>query len=135
MGKIKDFSQMEEEMIIERYLGGDTLKNLSERFSCCSNTIKGVLKRNQIMLRGKHRKFSLNENFFESIDSEEKAYWLGFIAADGNVSEKQSRITVELQLADLSHLEKLRASVASTTNIKEYTRAHSSCAIELNSKN
>jgi len=28
-----------------------------------------------------------NENFFEIIDSEEKAYWLGYLAGDGWLSK------------------------------------------------
>lgn len=31
------------------------------------------------------RKQELKEDFFEKINSEEKAYWLGFMFADGNV--------------------------------------------------
>ena len=34
------------------------------------------------------RKYNVNHDFFESIDTEEKAYWLGFIGADGCVSER-----------------------------------------------
>ena len=28
-------------------------------------------------------KHNLNKDYFKNIDNEEKAYWLGFIAADG----------------------------------------------------
>jgi len=31
----------------------------------------------------------MNENIFETIDTKEKAYWLGFIYADGNISKKE----------------------------------------------
>lgn len=31
------------------------------------------------------RKYNYNDNYFENIDTEEKAYWLGFIAADGSI--------------------------------------------------
>ena len=31
------------------------------------------------------RKWKVNENYFEKIDSDDKAYWLGFMCADGNV--------------------------------------------------
>jgi hypothetical protein len=33
------------------------------------------------------RKYHLNESFFEKIDCQEKAYFLGFIFADGSISK------------------------------------------------
>lgn len=49
-----------------------------------------------------------NYDYFEKIDSEEKAYWLGFIAADGNVREGKKSVNLfelSLKLSDSSHLE------------------------------
>ena len=40
---------------------------------------------------GKNYKYMCNEHFFSNIDSEEKAYWLGVIFADGNVSLNTSK--------------------------------------------
>ena len=34
------------------------------------------------------RKYNVNHDFFESINTEERAYWLGFISADGCISER-----------------------------------------------
>jgi DNA-binding transcriptional regulator WhiA len=55
-----------------------------------------------------HRKYHLNENVFELIDTEEKAYWLGFLYADGSVGiEKYSKtIKLELKEDDYQHLVK-----------------------------
>lgn len=50
------------------------------------------------------RKYSLNECLFESIDTEEKAYWLGFLYADGYVSEKRDVIELALAETDKRHL-------------------------------
>lgn len=50
-----------------------------------------------------------NENFFEEIDSFEKAYWLGFLFADGYNNEKDGRVIISLQKKDMKFLEKLRA--------------------------
>ena len=48
----------------------------------------------------------------KKIDTEEKAYWLGFIAADGCIGTNRNTIRVDLKIADKSHLEKLRTSIS-----------------------
>lgn len=53
-------------------------------------------------------KARLNAHIFDVIDTEEKAYWLGFLYADGNLSVMGNRIEVRLSKKDLSHLNKLR---------------------------
>lgn len=56
------------------------------------------------MKTGRKAKYSCNENFFESIDSPEKAYFLGFVMADGHVGNRG--LTIGLALKDYSILEK-----------------------------
>lgn len=46
--------------------------------------------------------YKINENYFENIDSAEKSYWLGFIAADGNVCK--NKLSIELNIKDEDHL-------------------------------
>lgn len=60
-----------------------------------------------------------NENYFENIDNPDKAYWLGFIYADGYVSTN-NRFGIELSIIDINHLEKIKRSINS--NIKIRTR-------------
>lgn len=38
---------------------------------------------------GAPRLYTLNENYFENIDTEDKAYWLGFIYADGFITKRK----------------------------------------------
>lgn len=45
---------------------------------------------------------------FEKIDNEEKAYWLGFLYADGSVGSKEDKIELGLAEKDLKHIEKFR---------------------------
>ena len=50
------------------------------------------------------RKHFFNEEFFDCVDSEEKAYWLGFIVADGHVSSRHRAIEIGLAVKDEAHL-------------------------------
>lgn len=61
-------------------------------------------------------KHIFNRDFFEVIDTEEKAYWLGFIFADGCVYINDTRIhsaetSIQLQESDASHLRKFNKSL------------------------
>ena len=46
----------------------------------------------------------LRYNFFERIDTREKAYWLGFIYADGHISKNLDRFRVKVGKKDVEHL-------------------------------
>lgn len=73
-------------------------------------------------------KYKINENFFEKIDNEKKAYWLGFLYADGCLLEqfkndKLKAMVLELSLckADESHLVKFLNDIGSDSPIKYKT--------------
>lgn len=62
-----------------------------------------------------NRKYFCNFNFFEKIDTADKAYWLGFIAADGSISKNTLEIGVHKN--DTSVLEKFKKSIESDHKI------------------
>ena len=74
------------------------------------------------------KQLDYNETFFEKIDSEEKAYWLGFIYADGYISEKH-HFELSLALKDYSHLEKLGKILN-----KEIKKDNFRCRLSINNK-
>lgn len=65
----------------------------------------------------------LNHSFFEVIDSEEKAYWLGFMMADGYVVKRKTKakymIGLKLQEKDASHIEKFKEALETNAVIRE----------------
>src|SRR3712207_6518300 len=61
--------------------------------------------------RQSHRAFAVNHHFFEIIDCEEKAYWLGFFAADGYITEENTLIGLQLQERDREHLMAYRTAL------------------------
>lgn len=58
-----------------------------------------------------------NKDYFEQIDSNEKAYWLGFIYADGCITT-QDRFSIGLAKKDSSHLAKLTHCLESNIRIR-----------------
>ena len=65
----------------------------------------------------KNKKFYCDSDFFDVIDTEPKAYWLGFIFADGYVlkyaNKKYAKFGISLAGFDSGHLEKLRDALKS----------------------
>ena len=65
-------------------------------------------------------KQTLNKEYFNNIDNEEKAYWLGFIAADGciyKMSKTAYRLQINLSLIDINHLQKFNECIESDYSI------------------
>lgn len=63
-----------------------------------------------------HSKYNFDLNFFKNIDSEEKAYLLGWIASDGYIGKKFIRIKIHKK--DIKILEKLRDIICKEIPIK-----------------
>lgn len=84
-----------------------------------------------------HKKYKLNESYFETIDTEEKAYWLGFLYADGNVfvnndGHKQAIVTLGLKNTDREHVNKFREAIQSNAVIRDGD--HGMTILRVNSK-
>ena len=62
---------------------------------------------------------------FNKIDTEEKAYWLGFLYADGSVGSKEDKIELGLAEKDLKHIEKFRDFMNITNKISYRERTKS----------
>lgn len=96
---------------------------LKENYSKMSKfEIAKYLNRTETSIKVKANKMGIkrypyicNYNFFKNIDTEEKAYWLGFIYADGWISINQNTnsgvVGIQLQLNDESHLKKFNKSI------------------------
>jgi hypothetical protein len=64
---------------------------------------------------GTQRKYCCNESYFDNIDTPEKAYWLGFIFADGCITKNRGSYAFQLTLSskDSSHLIRFLTEVES----------------------
>jgi hypothetical protein len=89
-------------------------------------------KANQIGLqRPKPNRCGVVRDYFHTIDTAEKAYWLGFIAADGTVDDRPRRysLSIDLQPRDLNWLQRFRDTVAPGATITQHGQRSYSVSI------
>lgn len=74
----------------------------------------------QLIKGAKTYKKKLNSHYFDNIDTEEKAYWLGFICADGCVSQYKNEYVfkITLQRADKDFLAKFIKAIDGDFDVK-----------------
>lgn len=95
--------------IIELYASGVSAKQLGFKYGIGKSRIQKWADR-EGLLRDKSealRYTFFNEHIFDEIDSEEKAYWLGFFYADAYNSEQTKTFNITLQKRDAEHLKKI----------------------------
>ena len=69
--------------------------------------------------------YTCDSDFFETIDTEEKAYWLGFLYADGFIQKEgvkgcSKKVGLTLAEIDKPHIEKFKAAIKSNAKIGTY---------------
>lgn len=109
------------ELALEDYISSSiTMRELGLKHNINRAFLAGFLTARGVDLYS--RKSNVNNFIFEKIDSEEKAYWLGFMYADGNIQYDESkninRIELGLQARDRSHLVKFKNFLQSTRDPK-----------------
>lgn len=76
------------EMVILYQFGKNTIE-IAKKFNVSPETVREWLMRSGQEIRDTRSYLAakLDENYFEKIDTQEKAYWLGFIVADGCIAK------------------------------------------------
>jgi DNA-binding transcriptional regulator WhiA len=116
--------QVDEDKVISLYLEGKSCASVALLFEGMKGfQVEHILRKNGIPRRSNRensRKYDVNHHFFDVIDTEEKAYWLGFLAADGYVTTKEDKVGLSLGIKDHEHLQKFAKAIESTYPIGTY---------------
>lgn len=131
------------EKCIEEYVQGTEkcIRKLSLKYKVCRKRISKVLKERGLTVENNYHKIVLNNYFTLSPCFEEEAYWLGFLYADGSITDGYNENTkefkyaleVDLKESDVEHIEKLKRFLGSKRKISFRTKTKS-CRIIINSK-
>ena len=76
------------------------------------------LKKQGITIVNKQNENERSSHIFETIDSEEKAYWLGFLYADGYIGTNTNHVELTLQTSDAQHIQKFADFINFTGKIQ-----------------
>lgn len=115
--------------IIKLYNEGKSLSFIANKYDTYGGKIKSILIKNGIKIRtraeqnriiNQEKGLKVNHHYFDNIDSNEKAWLLGFLAADGNVSKNRNRIKIGLSSVDRPILEKIKIMIESERDILDY---------------
>ena len=115
-----NFTLDKKQAIVNEYLSDKMLTCglLAKRNKVSSGYIRNILVQSGIKLRNSGpRKYLVNEKYFNVIDSEDKAYFLGLMYSDGYVSKDTNVIKISLQECDLHILEEFKTKIGYTGKI------------------
>lgn len=116
----RKFTQSEINSIINLYNNGKQQWEIARQINCAQTSVSNILKRQGIKTRiGKKIIYTdVNTSFFQSIDNEISAYFLGFLYADGNISKNHNVMSLKLKSDDQYILEKFRDIMSPSSQIK-----------------
>lgn len=120
----KIINTLSKDEVISEYLKYKTLREFGKAYDVSQQTITRLMDHYGVQRtkpNNGNKKHYFNECYFKAIDSEEKAYWLGFIYADGCVYKGTGcslRLQINLKYDDISHLRRFQKAIGSDYTIQ-----------------
>lgn len=131
----RDLNSYDKYRIVDYYYKNKdiSMDNIAINLNISDRAVRRVLKEEGINTRLKNR-YILDENYFDCIDTESKAYILGFIYADGFVGDEKFN-NIVIAVNDLEILEFIAKEFKFTGNIRKTKKGgfeNSKCGYSLN---
>jgi hypothetical protein len=109
-----------EDRICERYLQGKSSVMLQKEYKISPDTVLKIVRsrgHTPRTFKDIMTKYTFDHSFFESIDTEAKAYFLGFMLADGHVGERE--VIIQLHSKDRHIIEEFIQCINGNNVISE----------------
>lgn len=123
---IKAVSEDVQQQIITEYLSNKSMRQIEKDYGVTRQSVAKFLEEKNIKTtKGNHHRLYTHQfDYFEIIDTEEKAYWLGFMFADGFIMDYTSRygedkFGMTLHADDIASLEAFKKSIKATNPITD----------------
>lgn len=114
---------------VDMIKSGNSITDISDELKMDIGTIRNIANEYNLIISVKKvsrdiKNIDFNDNYFENIDTEEKAYFLGLIYSDGNVRERNGKyyLNIELKREDKYILEKFASELRCGNKIYDRDR-------------
>lgn len=105
---------------------------LSQKYQVSHTGIKDNLNRLNIKVIRYPKKIQFDETVFDTIDTDEKAYWLGFFSADGYICKRYNTVGIALSDKDADHVKKFAKFLGCPENVKfKKVGSYGKCTCEI----
>jgi transposase len=122
-GGFVQFRKEDRERIVALYTSGMSADNVAKTCGCKSATVLRCVRESGGVVRTRReavpRKHTVNGHYFDEIDTDMKAYFLGYLAADGCITHNDGGWCMRLKLKadDIEILEVLRQELETESPI------------------
>ena len=128
---MKKFSEEMINEILQKYDNGQSITSLNKEYH--TTKVRDLLIENNRQvpesrkgIGGRKRQCTLNENYFQELDSKDKAYFLGFIYADGFITKpSQGQNILGLTLAEIEPIDKFKKYIQTNKKVGYYKKTNS----------
>lgn len=104
------------QQVVEAYEAGKSASEIAKTFNCSYTPIYRILRSNSSVTTAgtKNRKYIAKDDYFDNIDTEDKAYFLGWMFADGYnyENERDTSIAILTTQKDVALIEKFRDTIS-----------------------
>jgi len=111
------------ELAKKLYLEGNSLTKIQKMIGIERHRLSYLLQKDNIKVIQNGAKYDYIEDAFDTIDTQEKAYWLGFLYADGNIIPYgKYEVKISLAYKDLEHVKKFGDFILKDNNGEQLVR-------------
>lgn len=106
---------------INKYVNENlSMNKIAKELGISDSTVKKFLQEERIEIKKNRLNYTVKENLFECIKTDEDAYWLGLLYADGNVATKGNGIELDLKKEDKYLVQRFNEYCQVSKPIKEH---------------
>ena len=120
----KEITEYVTDLYVNKRMG---MANIGKEIGAGTDIVSRILHENGVHIRTDREqalRYSVDENYFEKIDNEHKAYWFGLMYSDGFIQKVRKhnnrKVGISLNIDDKPLLEKFKEDLKFTGDVKEY---------------